>query len=62
MAPDCGANKEALMLLIVSAFPRLLRNFGPMALQDCHNAVGTVFAVGFQSYFLAAGGPAGSLK
>jgi hypothetical protein len=23
MAADCGANKEALMLLIVSAFPRL---------------------------------------
>src|SRR6186713_581670 len=26
MAADCGANKEELMLLIVSDFPRLLRN------------------------------------
>ncbi|HZX84679.1 MAG TPA: hypothetical protein VFF19_14015 [Reyranella sp.] len=45
MQPDCGANKEALMLLIVSGFPRVCE-IRPAALQDCHNAVGAVFAAG----------------
>jgi hypothetical protein len=57
MEPDCGANKETLMLLIVSAFPRQLRN-RTAALQGCHNAAGWFF----RSYFFAAGGPDGSLK
>jgi hypothetical protein len=61
MQPDCGANKETLMLLIVSAFPRLLRN-RLAALQDCHNAAGWFLTPVFRRYFLAAGGPAGSLK
>src|SRR5688500_6014650 len=61
MQPDCGANKEALMLLIVSTFPRPLRNSaGGVAGLPQRRRYG--FAPGSRRYFLAAGGPAGSLK
>src|SRR5215216_5195250 len=62
MEPDCGANKEALMLLIVSVFPRALRNSaGGVAGLPQRRRHGFLSPV-LRRYFLAAGGPAGSLK
>src|SRR6185436_6161532 len=51
MEPDCGANKEALMLLIVSVFPRPLRNStGGVAGLPQRRRYG--FAVGFPALLL----------
>ncbi|HET9353919.1 MAG TPA: hypothetical protein VFO32_07970, partial [Sphingomicrobium sp.] len=63
MAADCGANKEALMLLIVSAFERLLqKSAGGVAGLPQRHQPDAASTVPDGSYFLAAGGPDGSLK
>jgi hypothetical protein len=62
MAADCGANKEALMLLIVSAFPQPLRkSTGGVAGLPQRRRYGFGRSI-FRRYFLAAGSPDGSLK
>jgi hypothetical protein len=62
MRVDCGAIKEAVMLLIVSVFQGCgaKRTGGVAGLQQ--PPVGTIFATFPKRYFLAAGGPDGSLK
>jgi hypothetical protein len=66
MRADCGANEEAVMLPIVSAFPgfQTKRTGGVAGLQQ--PPVGTIFATprrAFSSrYFFGSAGPAGSLK
>jgi hypothetical protein len=61
MAADCGANKEALMLPIVSAFEPLLQKSAGGVAGLPQRRRGLLVLV-FERYFRAAGGPDGSLK
>jgi hypothetical protein len=62
MAADCGANKEALMLMIVAVFPRALRNSAGGVAGLPQRRHSGFLQPAFRRYFLAAGGPDGSLK
>src|SRR6185295_5339213 len=55
MAADCGANKEVLMLLIVSAFPRPLRKIDRRRCRTATTPSVRFLSPVFQRYFLAAG-------